>query len=274
MSHEGTGSVNQLGGVFVNGRPLPTCKRKKIIQLAAGGMRPCEISRILQVSNGCVSKILCRYHQTGLLCPKAIGGSKPRLLTPEVIAKIGQYKRKNPSIFAWEIRGKLLSERICTHDKVPSVSSVNRVLRNIQLELGPLLENSIAYQCNPAGFIEQRAPITLNVLQPDARKDSGPQKIQLANSQNRNRTVFSQGQSEALEEVFGRTHYPDIFAREKLAAEIMLSEATIRLPAVTECLLVWETVFQLLLLLPLLTYILRWTGYHFLFLLGLIHHFL
>ncbi|XP_058883324.1 paired box protein Pax-4 isoform X2 [Acipenser ruthenus] len=229
MSHEGIGSVNQLGGVFVNGRPLPTCKRKKIIQLAAGGMRPCEISRILQVSNGCVSKILCRYHQTGLLCPKTIGGSKPRLLTPEVIAKIGQYKRKNPSIFAWEIQGKLLSERICTHDKVPSVSSVNRVLRNIQLELGPqLLENSLSYQCNP-GFIEQRAPITLNVLQPDVRKDSGPQKIQLAISQNRNRTVFSQGQSEALEEVFGRTHYPDIFAREKLAAEIMLSEATIRI---------------------------------------------
>uniref|UniRef100_A0A4W3JYY0 Paired domain-containing protein n=1 Tax=Callorhinchus milii TaxID=7868 RepID=A0A4W3JYY0_CALMI len=112
----GEGCLNQLGGVFVNGRPLPTCKRKRIIELAVSGIRACDVARILQVSNGCVSKILGRYYQTGSVGPKAIGGSKPRLSTPEVVAKIAQLKWENPSMFAWEIRGKLLSQGICSED--------------------------------------------------------------------------------------------------------------------------------------------------------------
>ncbi|CAD1473715.1 unnamed protein product, partial [Heterotrigona itama] len=158
--------VNQLGGVFVGGRPLPDSTRQKIVELAHSGARPCDISRILQVSNGCVSKILgrlveilltlpllyigkfpsggiswerwekdfsihslqdsqesSRYYETGSIRPRAIGGSKPRVATAEVVSKISLYKSECPSIFAWEIRDRLLQEGVCTNDNIPSVST-------------------------------------------------------------------------------------------------------------------------------------------------------
>lgn len=100
--------MNQLGGVFINGRPLPNHIRLKIVEMAAAGIRPCVISRQLRVSHGCVSKILNRYQETGSIRPGVIGGSKPRVATPEVEARIEELKRDNPGIFSWEIRDKLM----------------------------------------------------------------------------------------------------------------------------------------------------------------------
>ncbi|XP_061386840.1 paired box pox-meso protein [Musca vetustissima] len=124
------GEVNQLGGVFVNGRPLPNATRMRIVELARLGIRPCDISRQLRVSHGCVSKILARYHETGSILPGAIGGSKPRVTTPKVVNHIRELKQRDPGIFAWEIRDRLLSEGICDKTNVPSVSSISRILRN------------------------------------------------------------------------------------------------------------------------------------------------
>lgn len=59
-----------------------------------------------------------------------IGGSKPKVATPLVVNKIESYKRENPTIFAWEIRERLISEGVCTNGTAPSVSSINRILRN------------------------------------------------------------------------------------------------------------------------------------------------
>nr|2K27_A Chain A, Paired box protein Pax-8 [unidentified] len=125
----GHGGLNQLGGAFVNGRPLPEVVRQRIVDLAHQGVRPCDISRQLRVSHGCVSKILGRYYETGSIRPGVIGGSKPKVATPKVVEKIGDYKRQNPTMFAWEIRDRLLAEGVCDNDTVPSVSSINRIIR-------------------------------------------------------------------------------------------------------------------------------------------------
>ncbi|TWW76752.1 Paired box protein [Takifugu flavidus] len=124
------GRVNQLGGVFINGRPLPNHIRHKIVEMAHHGIRPCVISRQLRVSHGCVSKILCRYQETGSIRPGAIGGSKPKQgTTPDVEKRIEEYKRENPGMFSWEIRDKLLKDGICDRNNVPSVSSISRIMR-------------------------------------------------------------------------------------------------------------------------------------------------
>lgn len=63
-----------------------------------------------------------RYYETGSIKPRAIGGSKPRVATQPVVNKIAEFKRECPSIFAWEIRDRLLSEGVCNNDNIPSVS--------------------------------------------------------------------------------------------------------------------------------------------------------
>ncbi|XP_016386023.1 paired box protein Pax-3-B-like [Sinocyclocheilus rhinocerous] len=125
----GQGRVNQLGGVFINGRPLPNHIRHKIVEMAHHGIRPCMISRQLRVSHGCVSKILCRYQETGSIRPGAIGGTKSKTSSLHVEKRVEEYKRGNPGIFSWEIRDKLLKEGICDRNNVPSVSAISRIMR-------------------------------------------------------------------------------------------------------------------------------------------------
>ena len=45
-----------------------------------------------------------RYQETGSIRPGVLGGSKPKLATPEIELKIEGYKKENPGVFSWEIR--------------------------------------------------------------------------------------------------------------------------------------------------------------------------
>uniref|UniRef100_A0A914C4S5 Paired domain-containing protein n=1 Tax=Acrobeloides nanus TaxID=290746 RepID=A0A914C4S5_9BILA len=121
--------TNQLGGVYANGRPLPVPLREKIISMANSGTKPCQISRELRVSHGCVSKILSKYRDTGSIRPGKIGGSKPKKSLPQVVTAIAIYKHYRPSMYSWEIRDRLISDGICSSTNVPSVSSINRIIR-------------------------------------------------------------------------------------------------------------------------------------------------
>uniref|UniRef100_A0A667GV30 Paired box protein Pax-4 n=1 Tax=Lynx canadensis TaxID=61383 RepID=A0A667GV30_LYNCA len=215
MPQDGTSSVNQLGGLFVNGRPLPLDTRQQIVRLAVSGMRPCDISRSLKVSNGCVSKILARYYRTGVLEPKGIGGSKPRLATPPVVARIAQLKGERPALFAWEIQRQLCAEGLCTQDKTPSVSSINRVLRALQED-------------RRLPWAQLRSPDVSTPVPHTPRSGCEVPRGPHPGTGHRNRTIFSPGQAKALEKEFQRGQYPDSVARGKLAAATSLPEDTVR----------------------------------------------
>lgn len=78
---------------------------------------------------GCFS-LRRRYRLFGTTHPGLIGGSKPKVATPDVVRRIREYKGNNPQIFAWQIRESLQREGICPSDKLPSVSSINRIVRS------------------------------------------------------------------------------------------------------------------------------------------------
>ena len=69
-----------------------------------------------------------RFFDTGSIRPGLIGGSKPKVATMSVVERIFKYKTETPTLFAWEIREKLLTEGICSPESAPSVSSINRSL--------------------------------------------------------------------------------------------------------------------------------------------------
>nr|QNR56068.1 pax9 [Neoceratodus forsteri] len=163
MMEPAFGEVNQLGGVFVNGRPLPNAIRLRIVELAQLGIRPCDISRQLRVSHGCVSKILARYNETGSILPGAIGGSKPRVTTPTVVKHIRTYKQRDPGIFAWEIRDRLLADGVCDKYNVPSVSSISRILRN---KIGSLSLGQQGHYDSSSGGNSSKHPASLHGAPP------------------------------------------------------------------------------------------------------------
>ncbi|XP_075161779.1 eyegone [Haematobia irritans] len=129
-----SGQIPGSAAIFTggaNGQPSPSTlsalvSQQRLLELSRfSGLRGYDIAQHMLTQQGAVSKLLGSLRPPGL-----IGGSKPKVATPTVVSKIEQYKRENPTIFAWEIRERLISEGVCTNATAPSVSSINRILRN------------------------------------------------------------------------------------------------------------------------------------------------
>ncbi|KAH8397493.1 hypothetical protein KR222_008316, partial [Zaprionus bogoriensis] len=123
-------SLALFGGGGAGSAAPPTnlsalASQHRLLELSRFGLRGYDLAQHMLSQQGAVSKLLGTLRPPGL-----IGGSKPKVATPTVVSKIEQYKRENPTIFAWEIRERLITEAVCTNATAPSVSSINRILRN------------------------------------------------------------------------------------------------------------------------------------------------
>ena len=199
----------------------------------------------LRVSHGCVSKILARYAETGSIKPGSIGGSKPRLISADIEQKIDEYKNAHPSgsMFVCEIRDKLVRDGVCKPTSLPSLSTLTRILRDAghnvdESHLADGLTSMSNMDDTEDSKEEKGKRLSLRFELHSMRRNERLGHLHGGNNEKaaasnaakgrRYRTSFSQDQIEQLENVFQRTHYPDVQAREELSQRTGLSEARVQ----------------------------------------------
>ncbi|TMS34761.1 hypothetical protein L596_002287 [Steinernema carpocapsae] len=248
----GQGRVNQLGGVFINGRPLPHPTRVQIIEMAKHGVKPCQISRQLKVSHGAVSKILNRYAETGSVSPGQIGGNpRSRLSIQSVEKHILQIKEENPGICANDIRELLIEQLVCSRQNAPTVSSINRHLRSRGLtkSTSTCLSSSSFSSSSSSSAVSSSSSSSILCDAGTPKKPRLNHSIEhilgisleeskcstslssddesggsCSNEFRRNRTSFTTKQLETLENAFKLNSYPDATERENIAKSTNLNE--------------------------------------------------
>jgi len=154
------GKLNQLGGVFVNGKPLPNSVRQRIIEMAELGIRPCDISRQLKVSHGCISKLLSKYNDTGSFEPGRAKRKTSRDVSSEVKNKIEEYSHTTPDIFSWEVKEKLVADGYCTKESLPPLTVISRLLR----------------RARSTGSEYERSSVSASEVGMDSSKENAPHK--------------------------------------------------------------------------------------------------
>lgn len=171
--------TNKLGGKYLNGKALPMSVRREILRMYLNGEKPCEISRKIQASRGCVSKLLKKYRETKSIMPAKVGGSKKRVLVDELCQRIWEIHLSDPKKIAKDIQMQLKAENV---EKVPlSTSSISRVLKSYKSQSSSPSQSVSSYQ-----FEDQ-----YNSVPPSSYEVPSPQRLDDFASEQSNQSIVT-----------------------------------------------------------------------------------
>ena len=118
---------NINGGIYDNGRSLPTMYRDRILDLHHDRLGERQIAREFRVSHTYVGKVIKRYDESNT----DLRAQRSHFVKPKVDQTASEYieccRLMNPSIYGSEIRQRLLLDGVVHPADIPSVSQINRV---------------------------------------------------------------------------------------------------------------------------------------------------
>ena len=103
---------NINGGIYDNGRSLPTMYRDRILDLHHDGLSERQIAREVRVSHTYVGKVIKRYDESNT----DLRAQGSHFVKPKVDQTVSEYieccRLMNPSIYGSEIRQRLLLDGV------------------------------------------------------------------------------------------------------------------------------------------------------------------
>ena len=106
------------------GKSLPDIVRHQVVRLHLQGRSQRSIATVLDISKSTVGNIVSNYSETGdenRPLSQKCGDRERQKLDVETMKAIELCKIAKPSIYAKEIRSKLVEDNVCTYQNLPSI---------------------------------------------------------------------------------------------------------------------------------------------------------
>lgn len=122
--------LNTNGGIYDNGRLMPTLVRERILDLNHQGLGQRAIAREVRTSHTFVKNVVQSYEQTNSSNPIPRTSFVEPKIDTTVLEYIEVQKHIKPSVYASEIQQRLLLDGVVHPNDLPGKSQINKRLRN------------------------------------------------------------------------------------------------------------------------------------------------
>lgn len=121
---------NNVGGIYDHGRRHPQVLREHILNQWHDGLSQSAIAQATKTSTSYVQKVVDRYDKENISIPviKASTGGPMRKIDRQVLGYLEVEKLLKPSIYASELRDRLLLDGVVNRANLPSNSQINKRL--------------------------------------------------------------------------------------------------------------------------------------------------